>query len=72
MISIANVGQTDKMIRLIAGLGLGAVSFLSLDGTGTVLGIAALIVSIVLIATGAFNFCPAYKLLGIKTNKTKS
>jgi len=69
MISIANVGQTDKMLRIIAGLVLGAVSFLLLGGLGSTAGIAALVVAVVLIATGALNFCPAYKILGLSTQK---
>lgn len=69
MISIANVSQTDKMIRLLAGLVLGAVAFLMFNGIGSTVGIVMLIVSAVLITTGALNFCPAYKLLGFSTRK---
>lgn len=69
MISIANVSQTDKMIRLVAGLVVGAVAFLMYNSIGSTAGIVMWIVSTVLIATGALNFCPVYTLLGISTRK---
>jgi membrane protein implicated in regulation of membrane protease activity len=69
MISIANVGQTDKIIRLLAGIVLVAVSFLLLGGLNTTPGIIALVVSAVLIITGLFNFCPAYKIFSLSSLK---
>lgn len=69
MISIANVGQTDKMLRLGAGIILGLVSFLGLGGLSSSLGIIALVVAAVLVITGALNFCPAYKALNLSTKK---
>ncbi len=69
MISIANVGQTDKIIRILADIALIAASFLALGGLATTIGLVALVVSAVLIVTGLFNFCPAYKILGIGSLK---
>lgn len=69
MITVANVGQTDKMLRIIAGLILGVISFVSLGGFGSGLGIVSLLIAAVLIVTGALNFCPAYKILGVNTQK---
>jgi hypothetical protein len=62
-----NMGMADRLIRLsvagaLAGLFLGQVI------TGA-LGILALIVAAVFILTSAVNFCPLYKILGIKTCK---
>jgi len=72
MISIANVSQGDKMLRIVLGLGAALVSFYSLGGTSSTGGIVALVVAAVLVVTGLFNFCPAYKLLGIATLKKPS
>jgi membrane protein implicated in regulation of membrane protease activity len=69
MILIANVGQTDKILRLVAGIALVAISFLLLGGLNTVLGILSLVVAVVLIVTGLFNFCPAYKIFKLSSLK---
>ncbi len=67
MISIANVGTADKIIRLIAGVALIAASFLLFGGFSTSAGVASMIIGAVLVVTGLINFCPAYKILGIGT-----
>jgi uncharacterized membrane protein HdeD (DUF308 family) len=69
MISIANVGQTDKLIRLFAGIALIAIAFIQFGGIDTTLGIVSVVVGAVLMVTGLFNFCPAYKILGISSLK---
>ncbi|MNZ86265.1 hypothetical protein D3C78_1050820 [compost metagenome] len=55
-----NVGKTDKILRIVAGLVL-----LALGATG-VIGWWGLI-GLVPLATGLLGWCPAYSLLGIKT-----
>lgn len=72
MVSIANVSQTDKMLRIVFGVVAALAAFLFLGGTGTMGGIITLIVSVVLVVTGLFNFCPAYKIFGIATLKKTS
>lgn len=55
-----NVGGIDKILRIVAGLGLiGA----------TVAGVLPVwgYIGIVPLATGLMGWCPAYSLLGIKT-----
>lgn len=60
----ANVGGIDKTLRI-------AVGALLLILTATqVIGLWGL-VGIVPLATGLFNFCPLYTVLGIKTCKVK-
>lgn len=60
----ANVGGIDKILRI-------AVGALLLILTATqVIGLWGL-VGIVPLATGLFNFCPLYTVLGIKTCKVK-
>ena len=60
-----NAGNIDRALRVIAGLVL-----IALAATGTV-GMWGWI-GVVLVATGAIGFCPAYTLLGINTCPMKS
>ena len=59
-----NIGRADKFIRIVIGALL-----LILAATGT-LGLWAWI-GIVPLATGLMGWCPAYALLGIKTDPAK-
>jgi len=56
----ANIGKTDRIIRIIAGLLLLSLVFI---GPQTLWGL----VGLVPLATAFINFCPAYKLLGMDT-----
>ena len=55
-----NAGTLDRVLRLVIGLVLIA---LTLTGTIGVWGW----IGLVLVATAALGFCPAYTLLGINT-----
>ena len=55
-----NVGSTDRVLRIIAGLVL-----IGLAATGTV-GVWGYI-GIVPLLTGIFKFCPAYAIFGLST-----
>ncbi|CAO1664243.1 DUF2892 domain-containing protein [Halomonas sp. HAL1] len=57
-----NVGGIDKILRILIGI---ALIVLALTGTIGVWGW----VGVLPLATGLFNFCPAYKLIGINTCK---
>ncbi|MCA1771442.1 MAG: DUF2892 domain-containing protein [Halomonas sp.] len=59
----SNVGGIDKILRILVGV---LLIFLALFGTIGVWGW----IGVVPLATGLFNFCPAYKLLGINTCKS--
>ncbi|MEO8154154.1 MAG: DUF2892 domain-containing protein [Rhizobacter sp.] len=61
----ANIGTTDRALRLIAG-----VLLIGLAGAG-VIGPWGYI-GIVPLATGIFNFCPAYRLFGFSTCPARS
>ncbi len=63
---IANVGSLDKILRIVAGVVLVGIALLKLDGTATLI---ALVVGIVLIVTAVINFCPLYRILGLRTTK---
>ena len=64
-----NVGSADKIIRLIAGVLLIALPFVSGLATfeSSAVTIGSVAVGAVLIGTALFNFCPAYRLLGIRS-----
>ena len=62
----ANVGGADKILRIVVGLGLLSL-ILILDGNARWWGLAGL----VLLATGLFNFCPLYTLIGVNTCPVK-
>ena len=57
-----NVGGTDRLLRVIAGLVLIGLTLMGIIGVWGWLGL-------ILLATGIFSFCPAYGILGIKTCK---
>ena len=69
-----NVGSTDRLIRLIAGVilliiavpSLAGMAFVGLGGWAWLIGL----IGVALVATGLLNFCGAYALLGINTCKT--
>ncbi|OWL84095.1 YgaP family membrane protein [Halopseudomonas aestusnigri] len=56
----ANVGTIDRVLRILAG-----VVLIALTLTGTI-GLWGW-VGLVPLATGVFRFCPLYPLLGINT-----
>lgn len=60
-----NVGGVDRIVRIVAGLGLIAWVLFANGPTWAWIGVVPL-------ATGFLNFCPAYSLLGINTCKTKN
>lgn len=68
---ITNVGKTDRTIRVIVGVVLIAAAFysgLSLF-ENDFLKYGAVIMGLVLLATGLMSTCPAYSLFGVKTCK---
>ncbi|WP_219115655.1 DUF2892 domain-containing protein [Janthinobacterium sp. UMAB-56] len=60
----ANVGNTDRAIRILLGLGLIAATLAGAIGVWGWLGVIPL-------ATGIFRFCPAYLPFGIRTCAAK-
>jgi len=63
----ANVGSPDRILRIVAGLGLLSLIFL-LEGNNRWFGL----IGIVPLLTAAIGWCPAYTLLGIKTCPVRS
>ncbi len=60
----ANVGGSDKILRVAAGVALIAFTLLGIIGPWGWVGLVPLV-------TGLFNFCPLYTLLGVNTCKLK-
>jgi len=70
--SLANVGSTDRVIRIIVGLALIAAPYvldLALWENQTVR-ILVQVVGAVLVFTGVTKFCALYKLIGVDTKKS--
>jgi hypothetical protein len=62
-----NVGSTDRMVRVIAGVVLALLLLTGVISLGSTFGILAAIAAAILIITGSVSFCPAYSLIGVKT-----
>jgi hypothetical protein len=69
--SLANVGNTDRIIRIILGILLiAAPYFVTLPvWDNQTLKILIQVVGGILIFTGVFRFCGLYKIIGVSTNK---
>lgn len=67
----ANVGNTDRIIRIILGLVLVALPFVGLFApvSAGALKWLSILVGFVLIATAGLRFCPLYRIFGIRTCK---
>jgi hypothetical protein len=69
--SMSNVGSFDRVVRMLAGLALVLVPFVSgwAIWSGTVWTVISVIVGLVLIGTAAFSFCPIYAALGVSSKR---
>ena len=61
-----NIGLTDRFIRALIGVLLGAYYFTGY--TDGYLGAISLFIGSVLVLTSLFAVCPIYKIMGIKTH----
>jgi hypothetical protein len=66
----ANMGSTDKMVRIILAIVIAILFFTNV--ISGVLGTILLILAVVLVLTALLGFCPLYALLGFRTNKIKN
>jgi hypothetical protein len=62
-----NVGSADRLIRIILGLALLVLAFMS--GLGSLGMMICAVIGLVLVVTAAFRFCPLYRLIGVRTCK---
>lgn len=63
-----NMGNADRIIRVIVGIGLLIAAFSS--GWSTLWTVVAAFVGLAMLGTAVIGHCPPYALLGIKTCKT--
>ena len=56
-----NMGNADRAVRLVLGLGLISLAFIGPKTPWGLIGIIPLVTSMI-------GFCPLYRLLGISTN----
>jgi len=65
----ANMGKTDKMIRVIVAALIAVLYFTNvISGT---LGLVLLVLALVFVLTSLISFCPLYAPFGISTCKVK-
>lgn len=63
-----NEGTADRALRIILGIVALVAGFVWLGAmSGAIAGIAVAAVGTVLLITGFVGFCPAYRLVGIRT-----
>lgn len=68
MASCKNVGRADRAMRALIGVGALALAFTTLGaGDGAILGIAAAVLGVVMLATAAAGFCPLYWPIKLST-----
>ena len=60
-----NIGNTERVIRVVAGLGILSLVFVGPQSIWGLLGLVP-------IATGLSGWCPPYAIFGISTCKTKT
>lgn len=64
-----NMGNTDRVVRIILALVIGTLYFTNIL-TGT-LGLVLLVLSAVFVLTSLVSFCPMYAPFGLSTCKMK-
>jgi hypothetical protein len=60
-----NMSNTDRIIRILLALVLGALYFTN-TVTGTI-GLVLVVLAVVFLATSVIRFCPLYTLVGLNT-----
>ena len=66
---IMNIGETDRVLRIAAGMLITMLALFSKVPLfeGTLLMNAALVIGVVLIGTALIKFCPLYYVLNMRT-----
>jgi hypothetical protein len=67
----ANIGTIDRAIRVILGIVLLALPFMSgwaIFGS-TAATVISMVAGVVMLATSSLKFCPMYRIFGIRTCK---
>ncbi|WP_339779071.1 DUF2892 domain-containing protein [uncultured Thalassospira sp.] len=74
---MSNIGNLDRILRLVVGIVLLVVPFFLAGEAGVMAAMGgfawvSMLVGVVLAATAIFRFCPAYWIFGIRTCKIGS
>jgi Protein of unknown function (DUF2892) len=66
----ANVGTTDKVIRI----GIAVVALIAAFSVGATsgLGIGLIVVGVIMVVTAVTGMCPIYRLFGMNTCKVRT
>ncbi len=65
------MGIADRVIRILIAVVIAILYFTKTEPVTDTVGMVLLVIGAVLLLTALINFCPLYKLLGIKTHKTE-
>lgn len=66
-----NVGSTDRIVRAIVGILIGAIGIAGLGevvAVGTEVSILLTVIGVVLLGTAALRLCVLYKILNVRTS----
>lgn len=63
----SNMGNLDKGVRILLAVAIAVLYYL--DIIQGILAYVLMAISIIFLLTSLLNFCPLYKVFGIKTNK---
>lgn len=66
-----NVGNTDKIVRLVVALVIAVLLLLGKVAITSTLGIILAVVAVIFTATALMNSCPIYSITGLSTRKAK-
>jgi hypothetical protein len=64
---MSNVGNLDRLVRLLAGIA--SIASSALLGWQSPWTIPVVLVGLVLVTTSAIGFCPLYALLGLSSKR---
>ncbi|MEE9433313.1 MAG: DUF2892 domain-containing protein [Sphingorhabdus sp.] len=62
-----NLGNLDRMIRLVIGVLALVYAFFSGLEAGSMMQIITAAVGVIMIGTSAMKFCPLYRIFGLRT-----
>jgi len=62
----SNMGNADRVLKVIVGIVLVVVGFAVLNGT---VGIVVGVIGLIPLATGLIGWCPLYTVFNLKTKK---
>lgn len=65
--TFANVGSADRLVRLVVGIALIAITFIQGMPLFAFPGLVMLVVGAILAVTAVIKFCPLYSILGLRT-----